>query len=192
MRSFLQTKVRPVYERAEPILMWLALALLLAAVAKGETCTEISPNIYTCTLEAHVTKRTVEVTPPVPDPLCTKEYPCVTLPPSAPVCVLKAKDGWITCDSPKIEESLIGRVPATIEKPAIPTNPTEAHRYAEGVLGPQFHALFNEWSYRHPQDRQAGSGDHVRGKVDAKDVARWHAAVKAFRDLERAMKAAGY
>jgi hypothetical protein len=72
-----------------------------------------------------------------------------------------------------------------------PRVPAEAHRYADGVLGPRFHAAFNEWSYRHPRDPEGREWEHCR-RLDAGDVERWRRARDAFRDLDAALRRAGY
>jgi len=63
----------------------------------------------------------------------------------------------------------------------------EIHRRADGVLAPRFIAAMNEFQLAHnPND-----ADHFL-KVSAKDKQRWKAAVDAWRELEHAMRDAGY
>jgi hypothetical protein len=62
----------------------------------------------------------------------------------------------------------------------------ESHRYADSVLGPRFHAAYNDWAYQHP-----AKPDHARG-LDAGDVKRWRLARNAFKELDSAYKRAGY
>jgi len=63
----------------------------------------------------------------------------------------------------------------------------DRHRQADGILAPRFVAAMNEFQLAHnPND-----ADHFL-KVSAKDKQRWRAAVDAWRELEHAMKEAGY
>lgn len=73
---------------------------------------------------------------------------------------------------------------------AIPQDSIEAHRYADGVLAPRFHAAFNDWNYQHPQDN-AGPWSHCQ-KFDAGDAKRWKLVRESFKALDEAMQRAGY
>jgi hypothetical protein len=55
--------------------------------------------------------------------------------------------------------------------------------YADKVLLPRFAAAFNEWALAHKPKHAT---------IDAKDLERWRAAVKAFKELVAAYKEAGY
>lgn len=66
------------------------------------------------------------------------------------------------------------------------TDPVESHRYADSVLGPRFHAAYNDWAYQHPTKQE-----HARG-LDAGDVKRWAIVRKTFKELDEAYKRAGY
>jgi hypothetical protein len=73
----------------------------------------------------------------------------------------------------------------------IPTDPAQAHQWADGIYAPEFDAAYNRFRATHPADRKPGSWDHVQ-TVNAGDRDRWAEARDRWRDLERAMKAAGY
>lgn len=68
---------------------------------------------------------------------------------------------------------------------------TEAHKYADGVLLQRFTAAVNDWRYQHPQDRPGKDWEHC-GNLDAGDVRRFQTVREAFRELDQAMKRAGY
>lgn len=74
---------------------------------------------------------------------------------------------------------------------ALPHDAAEAHQYADGVLAPRFHAAFNDWAWQHPRDREGRAGEHCR-KLDAGDLKRWKEVRQTFRELDQAMKRAGY
>ncbi len=73
----------------------------------------------------------------------------------------------------------------------IPSDAVEAHKYACGVLLPRFVAAVNDWRYQHPEDRPGQAWEHCH-KLDAGDVKRWRVVREAFRELDQAMKRAGY
>ena len=73
----------------------------------------------------------------------------------------------------------------------IPTDPASAHQWADGIYGLQFDAAYNKFRAMHPADRNPGTWDHVH-TVNEGDRDRWRVARDRWRDLERAMKAAGY
>jgi hypothetical protein len=74
---------------------------------------------------------------------------------------------------------------------ALPAEATEAHRYADAVLMPRLSAAMNDWWYQHPRDPEGKEGQHCRG-LDAADVRRWRTVREQFRELDAAMKRAGY
>lgn len=80
---------------------------------------------------------------------------------------------------------------APVVSKAIHLAGTEAHRYADGVLGLQFQALYNDFIYQHPRDKAPGSWDHVH-TVNPEDLKRWQRVREAWHAYERMMKAAGY
>ncbi len=73
----------------------------------------------------------------------------------------------------------------------IPWEPAAAHQYADAVLLPRFVAGFNDWTRLHPVDPPGHEWEHC-AKLDAGDVARWKKVRKAFGELDRAYKRAGY
>lgn len=73
---------------------------------------------------------------------------------------------------------------------SIPYDAVEAHKYADGVLFPRFHAALNDWHYQHPQDRAGKPWEHC-GRLDAGDVKRWQLLRESFQALDAAMKRAG-
>jgi hypothetical protein len=75
-----------------------------------------------------------------------------------------------------------------------PTDPRQAHAYADGVLFPRFTAAMNEFSFEHPKDREgdAHRWEHVKFKSDVKDRQLFTEACRAFDEWKRAMKRAGY
>lgn len=74
---------------------------------------------------------------------------------------------------------------------ALPTDATESHRYADGVLVPRLTSAINDWWYQHPRDPEGKDGQHCR-QLDAADVRRWRTVRDQFRELDSAMKRAGY
>jgi hypothetical protein len=73
----------------------------------------------------------------------------------------------------------------------IPRDPAIAHQWADAVLAPEFDAAYNRFRATHPQDRKAGTWDHVQ-TVNAEDRERWAVTVERWKALERSMKNAGY
>jgi len=74
---------------------------------------------------------------------------------------------------------------------ALPVDAIESHRYADGVLGPRFFAAMNDFVYQHPHDSKPGAWDHVH-TLNAGDLQRYRAVRSAFREMDEAMKRAGY
>jgi hypothetical protein len=73
----------------------------------------------------------------------------------------------------------------------IPTDPARAHQWADGILAPEFDASYNRFRATHPADRKPGTWDHVQ-TVNEGDRDRWREARDRWKELDRAMKAAGY
>ena len=73
----------------------------------------------------------------------------------------------------------------------IPTDPSRAHQWADGIYGPAFDSAYNRFRATLPADRNPGTWDHVQ-TVNEGDRDRWRDARDRWRELERAMKAAGY
>lgn len=67
----------------------------------------------------------------------------------------------------------------------------QAHLYAERVLVPKFISVMNDWTSQHPQDAPGKEGEHAN-RLSRGDHARWQAVKKTWRDLDEAMKRAGY
>jgi hypothetical protein len=74
---------------------------------------------------------------------------------------------------------------------AIPHDAVEAHKYADGVLMPRFTAAVNDYAYQHPQDKPGREWEHC-ARLDAGDMKRWRLVREAFKELDQAMKRAGY
>ena len=78
-----------------------------------------------------------------------------------------------------------------VQAGSLPTEATEAHKYADGVLLHRFTAAVNDWQYQHPQDKSAGTWDHVH-TLNRGDAERWKTVRQSFRELDEAMKRAGF
>lgn len=74
---------------------------------------------------------------------------------------------------------------------AIPQHPADAHAYADGILVPLFIGSTNQWIVRHPTDPVGKEYAHCK-RLDAGDVKRWKQVRLAFKNLDRALKQAGY
>lgn len=70
----------------------------------------------------------------------------------------------------------------------IPLDATEAHREADAVLYPRLVAVMNEFALGHGTLETPG---HLN-KLNAQDVERWKATRAAWKNLDEAMKRAGY
>jgi len=68
----------------------------------------------------------------------------------------------------------------------VPLDAIESHHEADTVLYPAFVAAINDWVNQHPRDEA-----HYR-KFDKRDKERFELARKRWRDLDDAMKRAGY
>jgi hypothetical protein len=86
---------------------------------------------------------------------------------------------------------LLLAVVVLVVRAGVPQDAVEAHKYACGVLLPRFVAALNDWHYQHPQDRPGQAWEHCE-KFCAKDAARWKLVRESFRELDAAMRRAGY
>ena len=90
-----------------------------------------------------------------------------------------------------LELFLIAGVTAVALLCAIPRESSESHAYADAVLEPRLSAAYNDWRYQHPKDKKPAAWDHVH-TLDAGDLKRYQLVRQAWRELDEAMKRAGY
>lgn len=90
-----------------------------------------------------------------------------------------------------LEISIVAAVIAVCLLAAIPSVSSESHAYADAVLEPRLSAAYNDWRYQHPHDKRPGTWDHAFA-LDAGDVKRYQVVRAAWRELDEAMKRAGY
>lgn len=86
---------------------------------------------------------------------------------------------------------VLSGIGALIVSAGLPVDAVESHRYADGVLVPRLTAAINDWWYQHPQDGLGREGQHCHN-LDAADVRRWRTVREQFRQMDDAMKRAGY
>ena len=82
-------------------------------------------------------------------------------------------------------------MPGDAAASVIPWAPGKAHKYADALLVPRFVAAFNDWTLLHPTDPPGHEWAHCK-RLDRGDVARWQQVREAYRNLDRALKRAGY
>jgi hypothetical protein len=73
----------------------------------------------------------------------------------------------------------------------VPTDPVQAHVWADRILQSEFSAAYNRFIAGHPVDRKPGTNDHTL-TTNAGDRERWIATRDAFKVLDGAMRRAGY